>query len=150
MNTDRPKLSAEARRSLEERLAHIEQDRIPRLEREVAETHEELVAAALENTRAEALRLRSALANATSLEEEPHDPTIVEVGDIVTIREEGSATRERFTVVGELEARMDDTWISEKAPLGATLLGTSVGDLASVETPAGILRYEILAIQRQG
>lgn len=145
---DRPKLSAEARRSLEERLQRIEDERIPRLEREFAETRDQLVAAALRNTRDEATRLKTALATATPLEDEPHDPTIVEVGDVVTIREENSSVREHYTLVGELEARLDDTWVSEQAPLGAALLGSSVGDVVPVDTPNGTLRYEVLAIKR--
>jgi transcription elongation factor GreA len=150
MSADGPKLSAEGRRALQERLVHIAQDRIPRLEREFFDTRDELVATALANTRAEAVMLKSALATASPLEAEPHDPTIVEVGDVVKLREENSTTRERFTLVEELEARMDDSWISVEAPLGAALLGSSVGDLVSVESPGGTLRYEVLAIQRLG
>jgi transcription elongation factor GreA len=148
MSTDRPKLSAEARRSLEDRLRNIERERVPRLEREFADSRDPLVLTALEQTKREAARLRDALANATPLEDEPHDPTIVELGDRVTILLEGSAERERFTLVGRLEARLDDSWISEEAPLGAALLGSSVGDLVTVEAPEGPRRYEVLAIQR--
>jgi transcription elongation GreA/GreB family factor len=148
VNRDRPKLLAQARRSLEERLAELEGERMPRLEREFAATHDPLAETALRNTREEAGRVREALATATPLEDEPHDPTIVELGDSVTIRREGSATRERFTLVGELEARMDETWISARAPLGAALLGSSVGQLVIVHTPDGEQRFEVRSIER--
>jgi transcription elongation factor GreA len=148
VNRDRPKLSAQTRRSLEDRLAELENQRIPRLEREFAATHDPLVEAALRNTREEAGRVREALATATPLEDEPHDPTIVELGDSVTIRREGSADRERFTLVGELEARMDESWISDRAPLGAALLGSSVGQLVIVQSPDGEQRFEVLSIER--
>ena len=48
-----------------------------------------------------------------------HDPSLVELGDTVTVREEGSADLERFTIVGKLEARLDSTWISVESPLGS-------------------------------
>jgi transcription elongation factor GreA len=148
VNKGGPKLSAQARRSLEERLAELEDERIPRLEREFAATHDPLAETALRNTQEEAGRVREALATATPLEDEPHDPTIVELGDSVTIRREGSATKERFTLVGELEARMDETWISDRAPFGAGLLGSSVGQLIVVQAPGGEQRFEVLSIER--
>lgn len=148
MYKDGPKLSAQARRSLEERLAELEDERIPRLEGEFAVSHDPLAEAALRNTRAQVGRVREALATATPLEDEPHDPTIVELGDSVTIRREGSATKERFTLVGELEARMDETWISDRAPFGAGLLGSSVGQLIVVQAPGGEQRFEVLSIER--
>jgi transcription elongation factor GreA len=150
MTDDRVMLSAPARRSLEERLAQLHEERIPRLEREFASTHDPLAETALRDARDEAARVRHALETAEPLEAEPHDPTIVELGDTVTVRREGRATKERFTIVGELEARMDDTWVSTRAPLGAALLDSSVGQVVTVSTPEGEQRYEVLAIERQG
>jgi transcription elongation GreA/GreB family factor len=148
VNKDGPKLSAQARRSLEHRLAELEDERVPRLEGEFAASHDPLTETALRKTREEAGRVREALATATPLEDEPHDPTIVELGDSVTIRWEGSAKKERFTLVGELEARMDETWISHRAPFGAGLLGSSVGQLIRVQAPGGEQRFEVLSIER--
>jgi transcription elongation factor GreA len=142
------KLSAEARQSLEQRLAELDDERIPRLERELAETGDPVVEAALRATRDEAGRVREALARATPLEEEPHDPTIVEMGDTVTVREEGSDDLERFTIVGELEARIDSSWISVKSPLGSALLDGRLGQIVEVKTPSGLTRYEVLGIER--
>jgi transcription elongation GreA/GreB family factor len=148
VNKGGPKLSAQARRSLEHRLAELEDERIPRLEGEFGVSHDPLTETALRNAREEAGRIREALSTATPLKDEPHDPTIVELGDSVTIRREGSAKKERFTPVGELEARMDETWISHRAPLGAGLLGSAVGQLIVVRTPGGEQRFEVLSIER--
>jgi len=148
MTNDRLMLSAPARRSLEERLARLDDERIPRLERDFASTRDPLAETALRDAREEAARVRHALETAVPLEAEPHDPTIVELGDAVTVRREGQASKERYTIVGELEARMDDTWVSERAPLGAALLDSSVGQVVSVPTPDGEQRYEVLGIER--
>jgi transcription elongation GreA/GreB family factor len=145
---EQTRLSAQARRSLEERLRELDEERIPRLEHELAESGDPVVEAALRATRDEAGRVREALARATPLEDEPHDPTIVELGDTVTVREHGSNELERFTIVGELEARSDSSWISVKSPLGSALLDGRLGQTVDVKTPSGPRRYEVLGIER--
>lgn len=145
---DTPKLSMTARRSLEERLRKLEEERVPRLERELADSGDPLVDAALRAALREVATVRHALATATPLEEEPHDPTVVELGDTVTVRRVGSAERERFTLVGKLEARLDESWISVASPLGSALLSSRTGETVETKTPDGPVSYELLAIDR--
>ena len=73
---DRPKLSENARRLLEGRLRQLEEERIPLLKRELAESADSLIQAALRATTREVTVVRHALATATSLEDEPHVPSI--------------------------------------------------------------------------
>jgi transcription elongation factor GreA len=143
-----PKLSESARRSLEERLHQLEVERIPRLERELAEFGDPLIEPALRAGIRELADVRRALATATPLEDEPHDPTVVELGDTVTVRRVGSSERERLTLVGELEARLDESWISVESPLGFALLGNRTGESVDTKTPEGPVSYEVLAIER--
>lgn len=145
---DRPKLSESARRSLEERLRRLEEERVPLLERELAESSDPLIEMALRAATREVTVVRQALATAISLEDEPHDPTVIELGDTVTVRRSGSAKRERFTLVGELEARLDESWISVRSPLGSALLGSRTGESVEAMTPGGLVTYEVLAIAR--
>jgi transcription elongation factor GreA len=146
---DRPSLSDEARRSLEERLEILLGERIPRLERELGISGDPSIAAELGATREEVARVREALAAAVPLEEQEHDPTVVEQGDTVTVRRRGARTRERFTLVGELESRLDETWVSVEAPLGSALIGARVGESVEVAAPDGSVRYEVLGIERE-
>jgi transcription elongation GreA/GreB family factor len=126
----------------------LEGERVPLLKRELAESGDPLIQAALRATTREVAVVRHALATATSLEEEPHDPTVIELGDTVTVRRSGSAQRERFTLVGELEARLDESWISVQSPLGSALLGSRTGESVDSKTPGGVVTYEVLAIIR--
>jgi transcription elongation factor GreA len=144
---ERPRLSGEARRSLEERLRILEKERIPRLERELAASGDPSTFAALQATREESALVRQTLSAAVSLEELPHDPTVVELGDRVTVRRAGSSTQDRFTLVGELEARLDDSWVSVESPLGSALLGSRVGEAVEVSSPGGLASYEVLEIE---
>lgn len=121
-----------------------------RLANELAETRDPVMEATVRSARAEANRVRGALSSATPLEHEPDDPTLVELGDTVTMREDGSNELERFTLAGELEARLDLTWISVKSPLGSALLDSRAGQNVDVQTPEGPTRYEVLRIERAG
>lgn len=146
---DRPKLSERTRTALEERLRTLEEERIPHLQLQRSESEDPAVEAALAAAEEEATRVRRTLATAGRLEDEPHDARLVELGDTVTVREEGSpdAQPERFTLVGELEARVDDSWISTESPMGSALLGSRLGETVQVETPVGVVRYTIAAIE---
>jgi transcription elongation factor GreA len=53
-----------------------------------------------------------------------------------------------YTLVAESEADLKLKKISVDSPIGKGLLGKSVGDLAQIETPAGIMNFEILEISR--
>jgi transcription elongation factor GreA len=53
-----------------------------------------------------------------------------------------------YAVVGSLEADPDQDRISYESPLGQALLRKKVGDEVEVRVPAGITRYEIVAIDK--
>lgn len=146
---ERPALSLEGRALLERRLEEVKRQ-ISELEMQLASWPEDPhTAAALLAARAEVTRIGSTLAAAVALEEVPDDPQVVEVGDTVTLRRPRSRTTERFTIVHELEARLDDSWISDGSPLGAAVLGRRRGDLVEVRTPDGPVSYRIVDVERE-
>ncbi len=53
-----------------------------------------------------------------------------------------------YTIAPADEADVDKDIISVKSPIGASLLGKSVGDKVQISVPAGMLSYEILKISR--
>ena len=56
--------------------------------------------------------------------------------------------QEVYQVVGSQEADPMNGRISEESPFGKALLGKVVGDDVVVEAPAGVLRYQVLDIQK--
>ncbi|MGI9622100.1 MAG: GreA/GreB family elongation factor [Acidimicrobiales bacterium] len=71
---------------------------------------------------------------------------VVGAGSIVSIRYEGDDDTERY-LVGSIEERHDDLdVISPSSPLGAALMGASVGDTVNYEAPGGTLAVEIAAV----
>ena len=53
-----------------------------------------------------------------------------------------------YTLVAGNEADLKQRKISIESPIGKGLLGKSVGDIVPVETPNGIVEFEIIAISR--
>ena len=53
-----------------------------------------------------------------------------------------------YKLVAQSEADLSTGKISVDSPIGKGLLGKSVGDIAEIEIPAGVLLFEILEISR--
>ena len=93
------------------------------------------------------LELQETLRNATIIEVDISDISVVRVGHTVTIQEEDTDTEETYRLVGATEANPREGRISNESPIGQALLGKSVGDLAQAETPGGSITFEILRIE---
>jgi transcription elongation factor GreB len=68
--------------------------------------------------------------------------TLVCFGCTVVIEEDGGQTK-RWQIVGEGESDTAKGTISWKAPMAKALLGKSVGDVVTVERPAGEIEVEV-------
>ena len=53
-----------------------------------------------------------------------------------------------YTLVAESEADLKEKKISVDSPIGKGLLGKKVGDIADVQTPNGIIKFEVMDIAR--
>lgn len=71
--------------------------------------------------------------------------TTVRVGSTVTIDIDGA--EETYTIVGAVESRPAEGRISNESPFGKALLGHSVGDEVTIETPNMDLTARILRIE---
>ena len=70
----------------------------------------------------------------------------VSFGSWVTVMERGGG-KETFRIVGSAEVDPRNSRISIESPLGKALLDHFVGDKVPVETPDGLLHFEILDIR---
>ena len=66
----------------------------------------------------------------------------------VKIRNQKNDSEVTYTLVAQNEANLADKKISIDSPIGKGLLGKSVGDVAEINVPAGVLLFEILEISR--
>ena len=52
-----------------------------------------------------------------------------------------------YRIVGEFEADIKKRWISINSPVARGLIGKSVGDSATIQSPGGVREYEILSVK---
>jgi transcription elongation factor GreA len=71
----------------------------------------------------------------------------VALGHRVTVVEAGTDFSEVFVVVGSAEADPASGKVSIDSPMGAALMGRSVGDTLTVHAPAGDISFEITEIE---
>ena len=90
--------------------------------------------------------LEMILASARIIEDQQHDPTTVQVGDVVLVQE-GKNDPEEYTIVGAAEADPRKGKISNESPLGKALLNHSVGEDVTVEAPGGMFKVRIMKIK---
>lgn len=77
---------------------------------------------------------------------QPGAPTgQVQLGSTVMVQENDCAP-ESYTIVGSAEANPEDGMISNKSPLGRSLLNHRVGETVNAKTPDGELIFRIIAV----
>ena len=98
----------------------------------------------------EIARLKALIENAEVVDESELSTDRVSVG--ITVRYENTDTgaQSEYGIVGAGadEADPDEGRISSESPIGAALLGKTVGDIVDVEIPRGTLHLRIVDIHR--
>jgi len=93
-------------------------------------------------------KLENILANARIIDDSNIDNSKVYILSTVKIKNQRNGVEVTYTLVAENEANLSEKKISIESPIGKGLVGKSVGDIAEVEVPAGIIPFEILEISR--
>ncbi len=93
-------------------------------------------------------KLEDALAGARLIDESQLDASKVLVLSIVKIKNQTNGMEMTYTLVADGEADLASGKISVNSPIGKGLLGKSVGDVADIEVPNGIMKFDVLEISR--
>jgi transcription elongation factor GreA len=93
-------------------------------------------------------KLEGIIANARVIDETQIDNSKVFILSNVKIRNVSNGMEMQYTLVAENEADIKQRKISIDSPIGKGLLGKKVGDIADVQTPGGIVKFEIIDISR--
>jgi len=94
-------------------------------------------------------KLEETYANARLIDESNLDLSKVLVLSNVKIKNQANGMEMKYTLVAESEADLKTGKISVTSPIGKGLLGKSVGEIAEIKVPNGILKFEILEITRE-
>ena len=92
-------------------------------------------------------KLENNIANSRVLDQSEMDTTTVHLLTKATIKNTANAMVMTYAIVSESEADFAAKKISATSPIGKGLLGKSIGDIADIEVPNGILHFEIIDIQ---
>lgn len=92
--------------------------------------------------------LEKILKNAEVVVEDEVDLDKINIGCKVKLRDMEYEEDVEYKIVGSTEADSLRGRISNESPVGKALIGRRVGEIVSVETQVGTLRYKVLEIQR--
>ena len=93
-------------------------------------------------------KLEETLAGARLIDESQLDNTKALVLSKVKIKNQSNGIELVYLLVADGEADLAAGKLSVNSPIGKGLLGKSVGDIAAIQVPNGILNFEILNISR--
>jgi len=93
-------------------------------------------------------KLKEVLSNARIIDDSDIDPSKVFILSTVKIKNPKNGMEMTYTLVAENEADLKAKKISVDSPIGKGLLGKSVGEVAEIATPNGLVQFEVVEISR--
>ncbi len=93
-------------------------------------------------------KLEETLAGARLIDESQLDNSKALVLSKVKIKNQTNGMEMTYTLVADGEADLASGKISVNSPIGKGLLGKSVGEVADIQVPNGIMKFDILEISR--
>lgn len=145
-------------KKLKEELEHLENVERPRVSQEISDARDkgdlsenaEYHAAKEEQSLLELkiAKLKNVVANARIIDESQLDTSKVLIHSIVKIKNTANKMEFTYTLVADSETDIKSGKLSVNSPIGKGLLGKKVGEIAEVQVPNGIMKFEILDISR--
>lgn len=93
-------------------------------------------------------RMEQLVSNARVIDESQLNNDKVLILSKVRLMHLGMKKEMNYTIVAESEANLKEGKISVESPIGKGLLGKKVGDIAEIQVPNGIIKFEVLEISR--
>ncbi|MFN3530410.1 MAG: transcription elongation factor GreA [Bacteroidia bacterium] len=91
-------------------------------------------------------KLEHILSSARVMDESQIDTSKVQALTTVKIKNVANGASMSYTLVSEKEADLKAGKISVSSPIGSGLLGKKVGEVAEIQVPSGLMKFEILEI----
>ena len=93
-------------------------------------------------------KMEDVVANARIVDESQMDTSKAYILSKVNIKNLNNKAVLEYQLVAENEADLKSKKISVESPIGKGLLGKAVGEIAEIQIPAGLVKFEILEINR--
>ncbi len=88
------------------------------------------------------------LKNAELVTDDDVDASVINIGCTVRIKDLEFDEEMEYKIVGSTEANSLKGKISNESPVGKALIGAKAGQKVEVETPSGVVNYQILEITK--
>ncbi len=148
----------EGLKKLKDELLQLEQEERPRVSQEIADARDkgdlsenaEYHAAKEEQSLLETkiAKLKNVVANARIIDESQLDTSKVLIHSNVKIKNTVNGMEFTYTLVADSESDVRNGKLSVNSPIGKGLLGKQEGDIAEIQVPNGIMKFEIVSISR--
>ena len=142
--------------NLKDELNHLKTVERPNITKEIAEARDkgdlsenaeyDAAKEAQGMLEAKIAKLEAQLSQARVLDESELDTSSVHLLTKVTIRNTENGMQLTYAIVPESEADLLEKKISVESPIAQGLLGKKVGEIAEIQVPSGIMKFEIVAI----
>lgn len=93
-------------------------------------------------------KLEEIYANARLIDESVLDTSKILVHSNVKIKNQTNGMEMNYKLVAQSEADLKSGKISVDSPIGKGLLGKKVGEIAEIQVPNGVMKFEIVEITR--
>lgn len=94
------------------------------------------------------IQIENILRTAKVIDEEDIQTDMVSVGCKVMLKDIEFGDEVEYTIVGSAEADPINLKISNESPVGKALVGKSVGETVEIAVPDGLIKYEVLQINK--
>lgn len=151
--------SVEGMKKLKDELDHLEHVERPRVSNDIAEARDkgdlsenaEYHAAKEEQSHLEfkIAKLKGVVSNARIIDESLLDTSKILIHSIVKIKNTANNMEFNYTLVADSETNIKEGKLSVNSPIGKGLLGKELGDIAEIQVPNGVMKFEILEISRE-
>lgn len=94
------------------------------------------------------VQIENILKTAKVIDDEDIQTDIVSIGCKVTLRDIEFGDEVEYTIGGSAEADPINLKISNESPVGKALIGKSIGSIVDIFVPDGVIKYEILSINK--
>ena len=92
--------------------------------------------------------LEELIREAIIIDESEMDENVVNLGSTILLYDEQFGEEVEYAIVSTNEADAINGRISDRSPIGAAMIGKTIGDEVEVETPGGALRFKVLRVER--
>ncbi len=93
-------------------------------------------------------KLEATLSNARLIDESQLDTSKALIHSTVKIKNQTNGMEMTYKLVAQSEADLKTGKISVDSPIGKGLLGKEVGEIAEIQVPNGIMKFDVVEISR--